>query len=421
LLELLKSSSLVRRFFAAYLQSELGTGAAYVALVLVAYHRLHSGWAIALVLLADFLPGIAFSAPFGALADRLPRRRLVVGADLLRACAFVGLALVSSFGATIALALAAGVGSALFRPAINAALPGLVAEEHRSRVAALQGALYSLGVTAGPALTALVLLFGSPSLVLAANGVTFLVSAALLSTLPLGHASKAENDRPEPARRTLIASTVEGARSAAQIPGIPMLLAIGALSILAGAVMNIAEPLLATGPLGAGSSGYSVLVGTYGAGMAVGSLVSARGGSLVSNLRRLLLIGIGLSGVGMLASAAAPSLAWALGSFALTGFANGLMMAPEVRLVQELTAERLIGRVFGLRDALGNVAFVLAFVGGGAVVGLAGARGVFAVGGAMLIALTAASSVGFRPVPDQGEPPERLEPAERLEPLPNPA
>jgi MFS family permease len=57
------------------LQSELGTGAAYVALLLVAYERLHSGWAIALVLLADFLSGIVLAAPFGALADRLPRRR----------------------------------------------------------------------------------------------------------------------------------------------------------------------------------------------------------------------------------------------------------------------------------------------------------------------------------------------------------
>ncbi|MGH2895582.1 MAG: MFS transporter, partial [Solirubrobacteraceae bacterium] len=89
MLALLKTPSL-RRFFLAHLQSELGTGAAYVALLLVGYQRLHSGWAIALVLLADFLPGIVLGAPLGALADRLPRRRLMIGADLLRAGAFVG-------------------------------------------------------------------------------------------------------------------------------------------------------------------------------------------------------------------------------------------------------------------------------------------------------------------------------------------
>ena len=82
------------------------------------------GWAIALVLLADFLPGIVLAAPFGALADRLPRRRLAVGADILRAGAFIALAVIPSFAATVGLALLAGVGTALFRPAVNAALPG---------------------------------------------------------------------------------------------------------------------------------------------------------------------------------------------------------------------------------------------------------------------------------------------------------
>lgn len=39
----------------------------------------HHSQAIALVLLADFLPGIVLAAPFGALADRMSRRRLAVG------------------------------------------------------------------------------------------------------------------------------------------------------------------------------------------------------------------------------------------------------------------------------------------------------------------------------------------------------
>ena len=92
LFALLKSSSSLRRLFGAQLQSELGTSAAYVALVLVAYHRLHSAWAIAVVMLADFVPGIVLAVPFGALADRFSRKRLVVGADLLRAAAFLALA-----------------------------------------------------------------------------------------------------------------------------------------------------------------------------------------------------------------------------------------------------------------------------------------------------------------------------------------
>src|SRR5581483_232213 len=120
----------------------------------------------------------------------------------------------------------------------------------------------------GPALTALVLLFGPPTFVLAANGVTFLVSAAVLRTLRIDRET-APNDGTSPDGRTsLWASTVEGARSARRLPGVSMMLMIGAVSIMAGALMNVAEPLLATGPLHAGSSGYSVLVAVYGAAMA---------------------------------------------------------------------------------------------------------------------------------------------------------
>jgi MFS family permease len=219
LLSLLKASSL-RRFFLAHFQSELGTGAAYVALMLVAYHRRHSGWAISLVLLADFVPGIVLGAPLGALADRLPRRRIMIGADLLRAGAFVGLAAIPSFSATVALALLAGVGTTMYRTTVNAALPGMVSVQQRSPATALYGMNFSIGMTVGPALTALVLLFAPATVVLAANGVTFLVSAAVLRTLRIDRdaASPARSDS-ESERTSLWSSTVDGVRSARRIPG----------------------------------------------------------------------------------------------------------------------------------------------------------------------------------------------------------
>jgi MFS family permease len=397
LLSLLRTPSL-RRFFLAHFQSELGTGAAYVALLLVAYHRLHSGWAISLVLLADFLPGIALAAPLGALADRLPRRRLMIGADLLRAGAFVGLAVIPSFGATVALALLAGVGSTIYRTTVNAALPGMVSDEQRSPATALYGMNYSLGMTVGPALTALVLLFAPATSVLAANGVTFLVSAAVLRTLRIDRAcATPASSGAEEERESLWSSTLEGVQSARQIPGVSMLLLIGGASVLAGALMNVAEPMLATGPLHAGSSGYSVLVAVYGASMVAASAATSRAGSSVKRLRRWLVVGMAVQGVGMIGSAAAPSLGFATVSFALTAAGNGLQAGPEVRLLQELASQRLLGRVFGLRGALVNAAYVLAFLSAGGVLAALGVRAVFALGGAGLIALTAVTLLGLRP------------------------
>lgn len=414
--KLLKSSSSLRRFFAARLQSELGDGAAYVALVLVAYQRLHSGWAIAVVLLADFLPGIILSAPFGALADRFSRRRLAVVADVLRAGAFIALVLVPSFAATVGFALLAGVGTALFHPAVNAALPGLVTDEQRSPATALNGAMSSIGLTVGPAFTAVVLLFSGPTLILAVNGATFLVSALLLSRVPFA-CETAGRDEPDVERGSLFSSTVEGMRSAAHIPGVSALLLVGAISVLAGGLMNVAEPLLATGPLRAGYAGYSVLVTAYGIGMVTASLINARVRSEIPSLRRRLLLGILLEGIGMIASSAAPSLSWAIASFALTGASNALLLGPEIRLFQELVSERLLGRVFGLRDTLCNVGFVVAFLSAGAVLALIGVRGVFALGGGALITLAAVSAIAFRPGRDDGS--RRAAPDRPLRALPD--
>jgi MFS family permease len=401
LLALLKTPG-IRRFFIAQFQSELGTGAAYVALMLVAYHRLHSGWAIALVLLADFLPGIALGAPLGALADRLPRRRLMIGADLLRAGAFVGLATIPSFGATVALALVAGVGTSMYRTSFNAALPGLVSEEQRSAATALYSTAFSVGMTAGPALTALFLLFGPPTWVLAANGVTFLVSAGLLAGIRIDRSTRAPREaEPKDERPSLWTSTLEGTRAAGRLPGVAVLLLVGAMSILAGGLMNVAEPLLATGPLHAGNSGYALLVAVYGAAMTAGSLATSRAGSSVSRLRRWLLLGLAAQGLGMIGSATAPDLGWASASFALTGIGNAFLLGPELRLLQELVGERLLGRVFGLRDTVVNLAYVLAFVGAGAVLAALGVRAVFAVGGAALLGLALTAALRFRP--DRGD------------------
>ena len=203
MLKLLRDTPSLRRFFAAFFQSQIGTGEAYVALLLVAYHRFHSGWAIALVLLCEFLPGIVLAPLFGSLADRISRRRLAVCADLLRALCFIALAIVPSFAATVALALLAGVGTALFRPAINAALPGMVPPERRSQLTAIFYASVNSGVMLGPALAAGLLLITTAPVVLVLDAVSFVVSAGLLAGVDLGPSaasrSRDEDGADEPA------------------------------------------------------------------------------------------------------------------------------------------------------------------------------------------------------------------------------
>src|SRR3954471_909305 len=141
MMHLLLREPRARLFFWAHAQSSLGTGAGYTGLLLIAYDRYPGAWGITLVLLADFLPAIVLGPIFGAAADRWSRRACAVVSDVLRAGAFIGIALVGSIEATVALALVAGFGAGLFQPAILAGLPSLVKEDRVPAVMSLYGSI----------------------------------------------------------------------------------------------------------------------------------------------------------------------------------------------------------------------------------------------------------------------------------------
>jgi MFS family permease len=307
---------------------------------------------------------------------------------------------VPSFAATVALALLAGVGTALFRPAINAALPGMVPPERRSELTAIFYACVNAGVMVGPALSAGLLLLMHARFVLLLNAVTFVVSAALLAGVDLGPRA----GEPVERHTSVWADTRVGARAVREIPGVPVLLGVGALVVLTGAMFNVVAPLLATGPLHAKGVGYSALMTLYGAGMIAGSWTNARAGSNLDGLRRRWLFGIALSGAAMAVAALAPNIGLALIAFALIGLGENLLVGPEMRLVQELVAERLLGRVFGFKDVLENIAFVAAFVGAGALLSIAGVRVVFVGAGLLTLSLAAVGALTFRTRQVSGRP-----------------
>src|SRR4051812_8750234 len=153
-LSLLRSDRRARRFFAAQAQSSIGTGAAHVAILVLAYERFRSPWALVLVLLADFVPETLLSPLGGAVGDRAPRRAVMVGADVVRALAFAGVARGGGPAAPLAFVSGAAAAGALFTPACLAALPDLAGRERTGAAYGLQSALTNLGTVLGPACAA---------------------------------------------------------------------------------------------------------------------------------------------------------------------------------------------------------------------------------------------------------------------------
>ena len=254
-------------------QSALGTGAGYVALLLIAYERFHSPWAISIVLIADLVAPMLFGPVFGAIADRWSRRSCAVVADVVRAVAFIGVALVHGFAPTVAFALLAGVGTALFTPATLAALPSLVTKERLPAATSLYGAIADVGLAAGPALAALVLVAGGPEEVLLANAVTFVISAFGLLTINFGRAPTQEAGE----HLSLFADTRAGMRASASIPGLSTVLLATGAALFFGGLLNVAELPFVTTDLG-GSRGGLLVRGRPGGPRGGGRVAVGRGG-----------------------------------------------------------------------------------------------------------------------------------------------
>ena len=388
-LSLLRSERRARWFFAALAQSALGTGAGYVALLVVAYDRLHSPWAISLVLLADFAPAMVLGPLFGAATDRWSRRRCAIVGDAVRAVAFVGVALAGSLEATIAFALLAGTGTALFRPAAMAALPSLVPEERSAAATSIYGATGQAGFVVGPAIAALALLAVGPEELLLVNGATFAISAAILARLRFGEPVAAAES---PATvRSLLAEAREGIAALAGAPLLRLIVAASAIGALLGAVYNVVELPFATDELGSDAAGYAALAAAYGLGFVGGSLRGSAGGD-AARLKRGFVRGLALLGAGGLAIGVSPAIGPAVAAFAVAGCGNGLAVVHERLLLQSEVAPRLHGRAFAAVEWLAAWGFAAGFLLAGVLTALTGPRELMLLIAAAEIALAAVAA-----------------------------
>ena len=168
----------------------------------------------------------------------------------------------------------------------------------------------------------------------------------------------------------------------------------GAMLLFAG-LFNVAELPFVTDDLGGGDAGFALLTAIYGLGFVGGSLSGSKGGT-PAELKRWWLIGLAVVSVGFIACGSAPGVLIATLAFALAGVGNGLILVYERLLIQELVPDRLMGRVFGVKDGLTSWAFAAAFLSAGGLVELMGARALIVVAGCGGLVVWLASRIALR-------------------------
>ena len=122
----------------------------------------------------------------GKLSDRYGRKPVMILGLLLNGTLFPGLIFVHSFGLLFPVAVLAGLGDALFIPAIAASYLDIAEPEHRSQVIGIKGSVVALATVVGPLLITIVSPWTAPTSIFAISAGATLVAILLALVLLKG-------------------------------------------------------------------------------------------------------------------------------------------------------------------------------------------------------------------------------------------
>ena len=372
-----------RNLFFATLGSSVGTLLAAVALAIDVKDRTvsspNSGLWVAAVLIVEFLPTVIVGLLLGPLLDRLERRSLMIGADILRVAVFVALPFAPNAATVVGLAFVAGLATGFFRPAVFAGVPNLVPDEELPAANALLQGIENLSWAIGPLLGGILTGAWGPSVAYGINAASFVVSLVLVLRIP-PHLLQSERALSRGHWRDLR----DGFDAALRSPSMRAVLIAWGIASLAAGGANVTEIFLAKNTFSAGDFGYGLLFGAMGGGLVLGSLASAPALARYS-VSPVYGAGIAVMAAGYLATAASPNVWVAAFCCVVAGIGNGVAIACNALLVQRGTFDLMRGRAltFVMSATYGLLGIGLGL--GGYLVHQTGARWVWAVAGLALI------------------------------------
>jgi MFS family permease len=337
------------KLWTASASSNLADGIFWIAFPLLAVRLTDSPVLIAGVAVVGRLPWLVFVLVAGALADRLDRRRTMVGVSLLRTviALVIGAAVITGVDSLILIYVAAfvlGVGETLFDTAAQSVMPSIVRRQDLSKA---NGRLYAVELTmnqfVGPPLGGF-LAGVAIAFAFAGSALAFAFAAIALSLLT----GAFKPVRAETAGRSpsVVADIKEGLsylwhhrllRTLAIMVGTMNLASSATFAVF---VLYAVSP----GPMGLDEFGFGLLM----TGMAIGSLF---GSLIVERVERvmgrakLLTTAVILNAITVAIPGLTPN-PWIVGaSFAVAGVGIVMWNVVTVSLRQRIVPDALLGRL----------------------------------------------------------------------------
>lgn len=342
----LRHNTAFRRLFASQFISGLGTMVSYVAVPWQVYELTGSNALVGLLGLVQLVPVVVCGLLGGAVADRVDRKRLLMGSEALMALCVAGLwanSLLAAPNLVVIYGLVALLqgASGFHRPALEALTQKVARPEEFAAVAALSSLRGTVAMVAGPALAGLLLAGWGTVGAYLFDFVTFAAALFFLARVPRESIGPAPDVQERP---HLLADLKEGLRFAWARPE---LMGTYIVDIVA---MAFAFPL-ALFPAMAVAYGHTESVGWLLSAMSVGALVIGLLSGWAGKVRRhgrAVVIAAAVWALGIVALGFAPSLWLALACLAVAGAADMVSGVFRGTIWNETIPNTLRGRLAGI-------------------------------------------------------------------------
>lgn len=336
--------------------------------------------AVGLVMSARIVPGFFLGPAAGVFADRFDRKRLMVMCDVGRALVLASLPFVDTVPGLIVASLVMEVFTLLWAPAKEASVPHLVPSDHLTTANSLSlaAAYGTIPVAAGlfSLLAALSEAIGDFELLTVVRGTqeglafyfdagTFLLSALMIWTLPLPRRRKV--DRAAGAKRIEFGAAWRELREGWQFVFInPVVRAVNlglATGLIGGGMLVPLGPVFAEQVLGAGQSGFGVLIFALGLGVAGGVIT-------ISVFQRrvpkewVFVVAVFVAGVSLGTAASMSALELASAFVFVLGICAGCVYVLGFTMLHEHVEDELRGRIFSALYTLVRLCVLIAFAVG---------------------------------------------------------
>jgi len=331
--------------------SQIGEGLNKVALLWFVYELTGSAMMIATVGLIQTVPPLLFGPLIGVYLDRLRKKPVMIGVDLIRTGltflipALYGLGYLSMEGLFVLIFLQSMV-STVFGPALVSAVPLLVRRNELVSANALIQGTNNIGSLLGPAVSGVLIAIIGAQHVLYVNAATFFISALCLMPIRSDEAM-AEQEGAATQRGSLLNDLSIGFRFVfGNRSTVFLLVVITALFNLGASAFVFVLPVYAKELLQVGPVQLGWLWSALGAGMlAASSWLAFRQKNDVRSRMQILVSGTTVGGLATCTLAVLESPLLATGFVILVG-AGAAVLNPVVwALLQEVTPSHLMGRV----------------------------------------------------------------------------